>query len=420
MERANLKKVLLARRYYLTHLLHSNRTVWVKDLNKNRKEKGHEENLIREMRLNDLDSYFEYFRMHPKIFDVLLSIAGPSIAKSDTNYRESISASERLSITLRYLASGDSMKSMALNHRVGVSTVSKIVAETCQAIWTCLSPLYLSPPNEEEWAKIAEGFEKYTDFPNCVGALDGKHVVIQAPANSGSLYYNHKGSYSMVLMAVCDATYCYTYVDIGAYGKQGDSTIFSDSAFGKAVLDGSLNLPADKCLNGGTTPMPLVFVADEAFPLKKHIMRPYPGKGLTPSRAAFNYRLSRARRMIENTFGITSSRWRILRQPILAGTKTVENIVKAIVCLHNFVSRNERNSTVFQKYYVPANFADTEVDGNVIPGKWRKECVTGAWDAVGSISTNSYANKVRDIREGFEDFFTKNKLSWQDSVVSRG
>ena len=82
-----------------------------------------------------------------------------------------------------------------------------IVKSVCEAIWDCLSGEFMAFPTEAEWRKIAEDFRRMWAFPNCVGAMDGKHVVIEAPPSSGSLYYNYKGTFSIVLLAVVDAHY---------------------------------------------------------------------------------------------------------------------------------------------------------------------------------------------------------------------
>ncbi|CAG2064623.1 unnamed protein product [Timema podura] len=72
-----------------------------------------------------------------------------------------------------------------------------------------------------------------------------------------------------------------------------------------------------------------IFLADEAFPLKSNILRPFPGKYLEKKKAIHNYRQSKGRRIIENTFGILAARWRIFRKPIVASVGTVESIIKA-------------------------------------------------------------------------------------------
>ena len=196
-------------------------------------------------------------------------------------------------------------------------------------------------PSLERFQEIEKDFFERWNMPNCIGAVDGKHVHIQAPKYSGSEYFNHKKSFSLVLLAVCDAKYRLTMVDIGAAGCNHDSTVFKNSCLGMAFMNGGIEIPPPKCLPNSTTRLNHFIVADQAFPLSKSIMRPYPGRDLSVTKRVFNYRLSRARRTIENAFGILVQRWRLLRKPIIANISTCENIVKATVVLRNFLMDDE-------------------------------------------------------------------------------
>ena len=85
-----------------------------------------------------------------------------------------------------------------------------------------------------------------------------------------------------------------------------------------------------------------VFVGDDAFPMRHNLLKPYSSSNLERVLLIFNYRLSRARRIIENTFGILAARFRIFRRPILSCQETVENITKACVALHNYLMANKK------------------------------------------------------------------------------
>ena len=110
-------------------------------------------------------------------------------------------------------------------------------------MWDVLPLIYLPEPKKQDWQNIAAGFYNRGNFPNCLGALDGKHIVIQAPARSGSLYHNYKGKFSLNLMALVDANYKFTYVDVVEYGSNADGTVFKNLEFGKAFMDGDLDIP---------------------------------------------------------------------------------------------------------------------------------------------------------------------------------
>lgn len=167
---------------------------------------------------------------------------------------------------------------------------------------------------------------------------------MQAPPNSGSMYYNYKKQFSIVLLAVADAHYKFVMVDIGAYGQQSDGSVFAHSTFAKLMMQGRLDLPPNRPLRGEQEPVPLVFVGDEAFPLKRHLLRPFPGSDLGPSSRIYNFRLSHARRVVENAFGIMVSRFRVFRRPIAVSAERAESIVKACTVLHNLL-RDEYGAT---------------------------------------------------------------------------
>jgi hypothetical protein len=111
------------------------------------------------------------------------------------------------------------------------------------------------------------------NFPNCISALDSKHVVIEAPANSGSQDFNCRKSSSFVLSALVDAHCKYVAVCIGSYGRNSDGGIFSN---GKGVERNELNVPDDKPLAGTTESLPHVVVGDETFQFKAISLKAMP------------------------------------------------------------------------------------------------------------------------------------------------
>lgn len=250
--------------------------------------------------------------------------------------------------------------------KMGVSTVRSIALETCEVIWSELAGIYLAPPNTSEWEKIGEDFKNIWNFPNCVGAIDGKHIEITCPPNMGSQYFNYKGKHSIVLLATCDANYTFTFVDVGAYGSQSDGGVFGNSFIGRALSRDGFNLPQPKLLENSNVSFPHFFVGDAAFPLKRYMMKPYPGRDISEKQEYFNMRLSRARRTIENAFGILTARWRILRVTMNLAPDSAEKIVKACTVLHNFVKLNDGS-------YCPPDFADRMVENSVVEGLWRTQ-----------------------------------------------
>ena len=171
---------------------------------------------------------------------------------------------------------------------------------------------------------------------------------------------------------MCDAHYRFILVDVGNSGRHSDGGVFSNSAFGQA---GSLSLAVTRPLPGATTEAPFVFVRDEAFPLRTNMLRPYPGRDLDERTAVFNYRLSRARRVVETLFGILAARWRIFKRPIIAAPDNAAIFTKAAIVLDNYLQTN--NCSV----HCPTVFTDAEKDGagHLLKGKWRHKIDDGGF-----------------------------------------
>ncbi|KAL2077931.1 hypothetical protein ACEWY4_025616 [Coilia grayii] len=371
---------------------------WVHPINVARQQHGEFHRLVMELRLHS-DLFQQYFRLSRELFDELLARVGPRIAKMDTPFRKAIGPAQRLAICLRYLATGDSFATIAFSYRVGHCTVGRVVREVAAVIWDVLLPDYMPAPSTEDWRAIAEGFSQRWNFPNCVGSVDGKHVVIQAPDNSGSLYYNYKGTYSIVLLAVVDADYLFRIVDVGGYGRTSDGGSLYASAFGEGLRDGTLGLPEDAVIRGSEHrgPMPFVFVGDEAFPLRRNLMRPFPGSHAPGEQRVYNYRLSRARLVVECAFGILSSQWRLYRRVMGVSPTTAETCVKATCILHNYL----RVMTLRRGQRTPESYHQSGDAGDCLQGCSR-------------MAANNATREALRVRAHFASYFSEEgAVPWQ-------
>ena len=120
---------------------------------------------------------------------------------------------------------------------------------------------------------------------------------------------------------------------------------------------GNLDIPEEKVkLPNSNIKTSYYFVGDAAFEISKNMIRPYPGQELPDDKRIFNYRLSRARRCIENTFGILRARWKVTGKTMPFAPEQVITIVTATVYLHNFIMA--RTMKEVRQMYCPNNFVD--------------------------------------------------------------
>ena len=205
-----LIKILLLRRRE-RRLQKYKKRFWIRKIYEEREQKGEYHLLIKELRLHDAEYFFRCFRMTPTLFEELLNWFGQFLQKNDKKMRKAIHPSERFSVCLRYLVTGDAQVTISASFRMSPTVVG------CEVVWKVLSTkgFIKNPSTELEWKSIAEEFSRFWNFPNCLGALDGRHVIMHSPARSGSSFFKYKKTFSIALLAICDARYKFTLVDIG-------------------------------------------------------------------------------------------------------------------------------------------------------------------------------------------------------------
>lgn len=242
--------------------------------------------------------------------------------------------------------------------------------------------------------------------------MDGKHITIVPPANSGSEFYNYKGRHSMVLLAIADANYRFILCDFGTNGRISDGGVLKNTKFFEKLSKNLLSIPpAGKIRNSNTT-TPYVFIADDAFPLREDTMKPFRQADLiSQSRKIFNYRLSRARRIVENLFGILVARFRIFHTAINVKPSNIEDIVMACCVLHNYLMKT-----------LPSCYASSEC----FDSENRDEgSTTSGYEAnnvyVYGLNRNNPGNMARaakKVREDFMNYFAnEGQVPWQLNFI---
>lgn len=281
---------------------------------------------------------------------------------------------------------------------------------------TTSKPLYFFqfPNSQEKWRAIAAKFEARWQFPHCIGAMDGKHIDIVPPADSGSYYFNYKGKHSMVLLAIVDAEYRFLLVDFGTNGRVSDGGVLQNTVFYEKLITDNLHIPPPDDVCDNFTNVPYVFVADDAFPLRIDTLKPFrQGQLDSPEKEVFNYRISRARHVVENVFGILSSRFRIFHRSINLDPKNIEKVVIAACALHNFLI-NEQKTT-----YVSHNmlYEEDRTDGSVIS----EGCDSHTSQMVPlNCRRGNCGNDAKAMRDKFMHYFMNDgELPWQNKHVLR-
>lgn len=266
------------------------------------------------------------------------------------------------------------------------------------------------PRTSEEWIEVSEAFARTWNFPHCLGALDGKHVAIKKPPSSGSFYFNYKKFFSIVLMALVGPDYEFLMVDVGVNGRVSDGGVIAVTEFGRLLDDGHLGLPKPKPLHENeVTPMPYVFVADDAFALSDNLLKPYGGDNLESHQRIFNYRLSRARRVSENAFGILTARFGVFQRSIQVSPEKAVVIATTCCYLHNFLRKKSRG------YIGPVSVDWEDSNHEIHAGEWRAS--QAELEGLCATMRRNTGNTARLVRDAFRDYFcTQGQVPWQNTI----
>ncbi|XP_017477354.1 PREDICTED: putative nuclease HARBI1 isoform X1 [Rhagoletis zephyria] len=291
------------------------------------------------------DIYFTHFRMSRETFSKLKTELEPFFSNVPGEY----SLEQSLHITLWKLGNSRvTYRELSDRFGIGKGTAHKVFFKTVEAI--CKLKNEISWPSASQQTKIIEDFQesRVNSFPFVVGCLDGTHFHINTPRTDAISYYDRKGSYSIIMQAICDSAFRFLDVFIGFPGSCHDANVWKNSPLYKGIASGQIHLAKDA-----------VILADSAYPLSKYIMVPYRDNGhLSREEKQFNYYLSSTRVFIEQAFGILRQKFKILNHIDVKSQKDISKVVLACSILHNFIIRN--STTNFE---VENTFVNLE-DGN--------------------------------------------------------
>ena len=387
------------------------RALWVRSYltEERRRDSSHYYTLLNEERMEwDEFVFRNYTRVTLPVFLEILDRIREGITRRDTHLRAAIEPGLKLAVVLRYIATGDSFRSLSYAFRVGVSTICTFLVPVCRAI----SDAYRQEAFPDEWTEqlwrdTADKFNTRWNMPHTMGALDGKHVAIKKPRNSGSVYHNYKGFFSIPMLALVDANYKFLWVELGGVGHMSDAQIFLQSDLYRHLEENAIARPAPCPLTADpedTIPVPFFIVSDDAFALKEYCMKPYSRQTMKIQELIFNYRLSRARRVVENAFGLLAQRFRVLLRTCELTPEHVREVVTCCLTLHNILlNRMPPGPDIMDR---------EDPQRNIIPGSWREQCI---WPEPPQPPMRAATHAGKTVRDTLTNFFGSSAgiVPWQ-------
>ncbi|XP_049522130.1 uncharacterized protein LOC125944811 [Dermacentor silvarum] len=312
-------------------------------------------------------NFRQSFRVSKTTFKYLVDVCRPVMQRQTTNMREMVSLEKRVAVALYKLCSSAEDRTVANLFDLGRSTGNTIYREFCQTVVDALEKQWVKMIAANEMADHVREFCAVTGFPQAVGALDGCHFPVSPPKENAIDYYNYKGWYSVILLALVDHKYRFRYTNVGSPGRYHNAHVFHNSILARAIQEPAFQSPTI-CV--GTSLVPPLILCDQAFPLTSNLMKPFPGTNHTPEESNFNYELSKTRRIVENAFGRLKARFRFVMKRMECDISNVPIVVRACCVLNNicehfndsasqqWLNEAELQNTVYQQ---PLHTTGTQV-----------------------------------------------------------
>ncbi len=211
-----------------------------------------------------------------QIHDVPLERLDDRITKQDTLFRKALEPGLKLANTLCHLAAGHNYHSLMYSFWVASNTISLIIRKVCSTIIDEFSAEVLDClMSPQEWKRVSDQFADRWQMYHANRTIDGNHMPIKCPEKSGSLFYNYKVFYSIILLALVDEDYMFLWVDVGQNRSSSDAQIFNQCELKEAIKDGTIGFPPDDPLSDDDRPIPYFILGDDVFALKTWLMKPF-------------------------------------------------------------------------------------------------------------------------------------------------
>lgn len=198
-------------------------------------------------------------------------------------------------------------------------------------------------------------------------------------------------------------------VDVGTNGRVSDGGVLENSSFGEKLKNNTLHIPQPANLTGTTRKLPYFFIGDDAFPMGQNLLKPYSQTGLTKEKRIYNYRVSRARRMVESVFGILATRFGVFQRAFQFDPIKTRKIVLTCCYLHNFLRKSGN--------YFPSTFmAHEDTESGIIHPPSQEVVELIPLEGINQRNSLNIAKRARD--EYCEYFNNEGAVYWQNKMIS--